>query len=101
VTAGPFWSVSIKPKPDWTVLGSFASGMHGMTRGLALDLKPIRVNLVSPGPINTELWKTQSEDERGRRSTTVLQKRCLLAGLQNVSGHQRCVENSKLTSIIS
>lgn len=27
-----------------------------MTRGLALDLKPIRVNLVSPGAVDTELW---------------------------------------------
>lgn len=57
-------SVSFKPRPDWTVLGSFASGMHGMTRGLALDLKPIRVNIVSPGPTDTELWKDQSEAER-------------------------------------
>lgn len=27
-----------------------------MTRSLALNLKPIRVNLVSPGAVNTELW---------------------------------------------
>ena len=28
-----------------------------MTRNLALDLKPIRVNLASPGGLDTELWK--------------------------------------------
>jgi NAD(P)-dependent dehydrogenase (short-subunit alcohol dehydrogenase family) len=38
-----------------------------MTRGLALDLKPIRVNLVSPGPLDTELWKDYS-DEDGKKS---------------------------------
>jgi NAD(P)-dependent dehydrogenase (short-subunit alcohol dehydrogenase family) len=27
-----------------------------MVRGLALDLKPIRVNGVSPGVVDTELW---------------------------------------------
>lgn len=35
-----------------------------MTRNLALDLKPIRVNLVSPGVIDTELWKDFSEEEK-------------------------------------
>jgi NAD(P)-dependent dehydrogenase (short-subunit alcohol dehydrogenase family) len=27
-----------------------------MTRNLAPNLKPIRVNLVSPGPVDPELW---------------------------------------------
>ena len=38
--------------------------MHGMTRGLALDLKPIRVNVVSPGPVDTELWNVLGEGKR-------------------------------------
>ena len=45
-------------------MASYASGLHGMTRGLALDLKPIRVNLVSPGGLETELWGHMSETER-------------------------------------
>jgi NAD(P)-dependent dehydrogenase (short-subunit alcohol dehydrogenase family) len=45
--------VSQKPIPDWTVIGSYATALHGLTRGLALDLKPIRVNLVSPGAVDT------------------------------------------------
>jgi NAD(P)-dependent dehydrogenase (short-subunit alcohol dehydrogenase family) len=36
---------------------SYAAGMLGMHRGLAKDLAPIRVNLVSPGAIETEMWK--------------------------------------------
>jgi NAD(P)-dependent dehydrogenase (short-subunit alcohol dehydrogenase family) len=35
-----------------------------MTRNLALDLKPIRVNLVSPGAIDTELWKDFSPERK-------------------------------------
>jgi len=36
-----------------------------MTRNLALDLKPIRVNLVSPGGLDTEMWdKTMDEQQK-------------------------------------
>ncbi|KAL3457321.1 hypothetical protein BJX64DRAFT_295974 [Aspergillus heterothallicus] len=47
---------SEKPIPGWTVTSSYLAGLHGMMRGLALDLKPIRVNLVSPGGVDTEMW---------------------------------------------
>jgi len=57
-------SVSLKPNPNWSVVAGFATGLHGMTRNLALDLKPIRVNLVSPGAVDTELWKMFSEDQK-------------------------------------
>jgi NAD(P)-dependent dehydrogenase (short-subunit alcohol dehydrogenase family) len=50
-------SIAESPRPDWSVIASYASGLHGMTRNLALDLKPVRVNLVSPGPVDTEMWK--------------------------------------------
>ncbi|MCJ1473892.1 hypothetical protein MMC13_002547 [Lambiella insularis] len=69
--------ISERPMPDWTVINSFATGLQGMTRGLALDLKPIRVNLVSPGTVETPLWKGMSEEAYAemkkaseRRSTT-------------------------------
>ncbi|KAJ9611373.1 hypothetical protein H2200_004557 [Cladophialophora chaetospira] len=56
-------SVSEKPLPDWTVVGSYASGLHGMVRGLALDVKPVRVNLISPGGVKTELWENSLGSE--------------------------------------
>lgn len=34
-----------------------------MTRNLALDLAPIRVNLISPGPVMTSLWDGMTEEE--------------------------------------
>ena len=49
-------AVSEKPHLNWSVVASFASGLHGMTRNLALDLAPIRVNLISPGAVLTSLW---------------------------------------------
>ena len=57
-------SVSERPRPNWSAIGSFATGLQGMCRGLALDLKPIRVNLISPGAVDTELWNGMSEQAR-------------------------------------
>jgi NAD(P)-dependent dehydrogenase (short-subunit alcohol dehydrogenase family) len=56
-------SISEKPIPDWSVVASFAGGHHSMVRNLALDLKPIRVNGVSPGVVNTELWRMDKEEK--------------------------------------
>ncbi|KAH6705148.1 hypothetical protein BKA61DRAFT_493110 [Leptodontidium sp. MPI-SDFR-AT-0119] len=57
-------TVAERPVPNWSVVASYAAGLHGMTRNLALDLKPIRVNLVSPGAIDTELWRDFSEEQK-------------------------------------
>ncbi|RHZ49390.1 oxidoreductase, short chain dehydrogenase/reductase family [Aspergillus thermomutatus] len=48
-------AVSQRPYPDWSVVAGYAAGLHGMVQGLALDMKPLRVNLVSPGPVKTGL----------------------------------------------
>ncbi|KFY16051.1 hypothetical protein V491_05451 [Pseudogymnoascus sp. VKM F-3775] len=59
-------SVGDRPMPNWSVVASYAAGLHGMTRNLALDLKPIRVNLVSPGVIDTEIWAHMSAEQKGK-----------------------------------
>lgn len=56
-------SISERPMPDWSVIGSFAGGHHSMVRNLALDMKPIRVNGVSPGVVDTELWSMPQEQK--------------------------------------
>jgi len=67
-------TVSFKPNPNWSVVAGFASGLHGMTRNLALDLKPVRVNLVSPGAVDTELWKSFSEEAKAAFMKSVKEK---------------------------
>lgn len=57
-------STSERPMPGWSIITSFATGLQGMTRSLALDLKPIRVNLVSPGAVDTELWDSMGEEAK-------------------------------------
>ena len=46
---------STKPTVGWSVLAGWGAGVEGLARGLAVDLKPIRVNCVAPGAVNTEL----------------------------------------------
>lgn len=36
-----------------------------MVRNLALELKPIRVNGVSPGVVDTEMWTMSEEEKKG------------------------------------
>jgi NAD(P)-dependent dehydrogenase (short-subunit alcohol dehydrogenase family) len=41
----------------WAIPVSYGGGLISMARGLAVDMKPIRVNIVSPGAVDTEIWK--------------------------------------------
>jgi len=67
-------SVSERPRPSWSVIGSFATGLQGMCRGLALDLKPIRVNLISPGAVDTELWGHLTEEQKANMFKELAEK---------------------------
>lgn len=44
-----------RPVKGWALPGMASTALEGLVRGLAVDLAPIRVNLVSAGPIATEL----------------------------------------------
>ena len=61
ITSG---SVGEKPIPGWGVNASGAGSHASMARGLALDLKPVRFNVVSPGAVDTELWKMPEEQKQ-------------------------------------
>ncbi|KAL8786695.1 MAG: hypothetical protein Q9213_002630 [Squamulea squamosa] len=56
-------AVSERPIAGWSIVASYAAGLHGMIRNLALDLAPVRVNLVSPGPLETEMWNILTPDQ--------------------------------------
>ena len=49
-------SNSWKPSPNWSILAGVGAGVEGLARGLAVDIKPIRVNAVQVGAVKTELW---------------------------------------------
>ncbi|KAF2756726.1 NAD(P)-binding protein [Pseudovirgaria hyperparasitica] len=58
---------SDRPMPGATLMALRGASNEGLMRALAVDLAPMRVNLVSPGAIQTELWSSfkSSEAEEG------------------------------------
>jgi NAD(P)-dependent dehydrogenase (short-subunit alcohol dehydrogenase family) len=55
---------SIRPNAGWSLGASILGAMEGFTRAMAVELAPIRVNLVSPGVVKTNLWSNMTEAER-------------------------------------
>src|SRR6266436_2212463 len=53
-----------RPHKGWTVAASVCGTIEALTRALAVELAPIRVNAVSPGVVRTNLWQSMSADER-------------------------------------
>jgi NAD(P)-dependent dehydrogenase (short-subunit alcohol dehydrogenase family) len=53
-----------RPHKGWAVAASVCGTIEALTRALAVELAPIRVNAVSPGIVRTNLWQNMSADER-------------------------------------
>jgi NAD(P)-dependent dehydrogenase (short-subunit alcohol dehydrogenase family) len=54
-----------RPTPGWVLVGSGVTGaLESLSRGLAIDLAPVRVNCVAPSVVNTELWGWLEENAR-------------------------------------
>jgi len=53
-----------RPNKGWVVAASVCGTIEALTRALAVELAPIRVNAVSPGVVRTNLWQTMSAEER-------------------------------------
>lgn len=58
--------LSKRPKAGAAIQGAINAGLEGLTRGLALEFAPARVNCISPGLIQTEMYDTLDGD--GRKS---------------------------------
>ena len=53
-----------RPQKGWAVAASVCGTIEALTRALALELAPIRVNAVSPGVVRTNLWQSMTVEER-------------------------------------
>jgi len=53
-----------RPHKGWVVAASVCGTIEALTRALAVELAPIRVNAVSPGVVRTNLWQNMSSAER-------------------------------------
>lgn len=63
--------VSARPRKGWTVGASISGAMESLTRALAVELAPIRVNAVSPGVVQTDLWRNRQNINRQTMSQNV------------------------------
>jgi NAD(P)-dependent dehydrogenase (short-subunit alcohol dehydrogenase family) len=52
------------PQATWSIGASICGAIEALTRALAIELAPIRVNAVAPGVVRTDLWRDLSEHER-------------------------------------
>lgn len=60
-----------RPRKGWVIAASVCGTIEALTRALAVELAPIRVNAVSPGIVRTNLWQSMSAPERERLFETV------------------------------
>lgn len=53
-----------RPRFGWSLGASVCSAVEGLTRALAVELAPLRVNAVAPGLVKTPLWAGMSDADR-------------------------------------
>ncbi|HTQ83535.1 MAG TPA: SDR family oxidoreductase [Pseudolabrys sp.] len=56
--------LSIRPRPNAAIVASANGALESLTRALAVDLAPVRVNCVSPGLIDTPIRAAMPEAAR-------------------------------------
>jgi len=60
-----------RPRKGWVIAASVCGTIEALTRALAVELAPIRVNAVSPGVVRTNLWQSMTAAERENMFETV------------------------------
>lgn len=56
-------AITLRPRPNWVLPNSVMNALQGLAQSLALELAPIRVNVVLPGAVETELWGDMSKED--------------------------------------
>ncbi len=57
-----------RPQKGLTVGAGISGAVEALTRALAVELAPIRVNAVCPGPVITEMWGSMAEEDHAAMS---------------------------------
>ena len=61
VTSG---TVGVRPVPGFALGAAGVGAIEGLARGLAVELAPIRVNVVRAGAVRTPMWERIPEEQR-------------------------------------
>jgi NAD(P)-dependent dehydrogenase (short-subunit alcohol dehydrogenase family) len=57
-------TIGVRPVPGAALASAGSAAAEGLTRGLAVDLAPVRVNAVRSGAVRTPLWDAIPEPQR-------------------------------------
>jgi NAD(P)-dependent dehydrogenase (short-subunit alcohol dehydrogenase family) len=76
--------LSVRPRKGNAIQGAINASVEGLTRGLALELAPVRVNCVSPGLVDTPLL-----DRFGERKAAMMEeaRKTIPAGIVGMPEH--------------
>lgn len=53
-----------RPGAGWALAAAVCGAMNGLTRALAVELAPVRVNAVAPGVVRSPLWAGMPEADQ-------------------------------------
>lgn len=56
--------LATRPAAGRALMGAINAALESLVQGLALELRPVRVNAVSPAVVDTEMWAGMAPDAR-------------------------------------
>jgi NAD(P)-dependent dehydrogenase (short-subunit alcohol dehydrogenase family) len=56
--------IGLRPQRGWVIAAGIFGAVEAVTRALAIELAPVRVNLVCAGIVRTELWRNMTAPDR-------------------------------------
>lgn len=63
--------LATRPAAGRALMGAINGALESLVQGLALELKPVRVNAVSPAMVAGGMWSHLSEDEQAKLYATI------------------------------
>jgi NAD(P)-dependent dehydrogenase (short-subunit alcohol dehydrogenase family) len=97
-------TIGVRPTPGAALAAGAAGAIEGLTRGLAVELAPIRVNTVRPGVIRTPMWDRIPGPQREALFTTLAAERMLTKAIgepdQIAATHLYLMDNGFVTGTV-
>ena len=75
--------IAQRPVPGWLLHGAYLAALESAMRSLALELRPVRVNLVSTGPVDTGAWGNVPP-EQNEQIRKIVEPRCVTGAMATV-----------------
>jgi len=66
--------LATRPAAGRALMGAINAALESLVQGLALELKPVRVNAVSPAVVDTEMWHGMDPAARKSMLATMAEK---------------------------